>query len=174
MAEQRVFFGLRPARATREALLALPRDLGIESGRLQHVDDVHMTLVFIGQVEEACLSRLRELAIGVSGARVELNMDRLEYWRRPRIACAGLSSPPPALLDLQRRLARTLRDAGFVIESRAYRPHVTLVRKAPPFEAIPIEKPLHWNADRFLLYASVSDGRLPRYRPIETFSLGGS
>ncbi len=174
MAEQRVFLGLRPARATREALLTLPRDLGVESGRLQHVDDVHMTLVFIGQVDEARLGRLRELAAGVSGERIELDMDRLEYWRRPRIACAGVSSPPPALLDLQQRLARMLRDAGFAIESRAYRPHVTLARKARAFEDRSLKESIRWEADGFLLYASASDGRLPRYRPIETFSLGDS
>ncbi len=172
MTEQRVFFALRPARAAREALLNLPGDAGIGTGRLQHVDDVHMTLVFVGSLDEARLNRLRASAAGISGVAVRLEMDRLEYWPRPRIACASVSHPPAALLDLHRHLVGVLREADFSMESRAYRPHVTLMRKSSPFDDRPLAETIRWRADRFLLYASAMDGRLPRYRPIQEFSLG--
>ncbi len=171
MAERRVFFALQPERAAREALAALPLRHGLHAKRVQAIDDIHMTLVFIGSVAATRIEALRETAAGISGISFEIALWRVDYWAGPRIACAVPDDPPAALLDLQDRLARALRALGLAIEERVYRPHVTLARGVTPFTSFGLDEAVQWRVDRFLLYDSVSDGREPRYRPLGEFPL---
>ncbi len=174
MAPHRLFFGLRPDRPVRELLAGLPRQYGLAVARAQAIDDIHMTLVFLGGVDEASLERARALAARISVEPFRVALEHLEYWPRARVVCARPRHPAEALMQLQQKLSDALREQGFPIEHRRYRPHVTVGRKADPFPRIELSPVPTWRATHFLLYASVSDGRLPRYRPIAEYSLGGS
>jgi RNA 2',3'-cyclic 3'-phosphodiesterase len=74
---------------------------------------------------------------------------------------------PKALADLQRALVDGCRAAGFPIEQRAFRPHVTLVRsdvprspaRPPPHRAhrpdrAPAGPPVAWRVRDFVLVSS--------------------
>jgi len=89
--------------------------------------DLHITLQFIGSANvdavQAALAGIR-----ASGFRLEiavLGQFRMNGGRR--ILWAGVESSS-GLLDLHRLVAEALAGTGFVPETRAYKPHVTLAR----------------------------------------------
>jgi 2'-5' RNA ligase len=104
---------------------------------------LHVTLHFIGNVPAARLPELRS-GLAVEWPGDELVLDHPTVWRGG-IAVLEATRVPPALAALQAKLAERLRLLQLPVESRPWRPHVTLARKAfgarPPACA-----PLHWPA----------------------------
>src|SRR5262249_54713577 len=74
-------------------------------------------------------------------------------WPRGLVVLPVLQ-PPPALLELQRELAARLTSLALPVEQRAFRPHVTLARRAhgPPCSAP--AAPLRWRAADYALVRS--------------------
>jgi 2'-5' RNA ligase len=143
---RRLFLALWPGPATLRALLAWrtqwrwpPGAAVVPSERL------HLTLHFIGMVDAA---RVPELAHGLQVAwrRFEIVFDRAEAWPRGLVVL-GASATPPALAELHGRLADALRCLELPVEARAFRPHVTLARKAThaghPATAPALRWPVH-------------------------------
>ena len=168
MAEQpevrRVFLALWPDEGTREALHRLGRSLDGD-GRPVPRDHLHLTLAFAGTVpaiQADCLaSRIPELAC----APLDLALDRLGHFARPRITWIGPGEPPAHLLALADRahaLCRECRiDTG---PTRPFRPHVSLRRQTAPPARERIEQPLRWRADTIVLIESGRNGHPGSYR----------
>ncbi len=167
----RLFFALWPSEETRQRLLEVQRQLPKGAGRPTHAEDLHVTLVFLGQVEEQRLDCVRSVADGIRSEPFEMIIDRLEHWRRPRIRWCGPSSKPLALDRLVQDLEAGLQACHFEPEKRAYTPHVTLMRKAEPAPAEVLKKPIFWRADEFALVSTESPGVLPRYRVIHRWGM---
>ena len=168
---RRLFFALWPDEKTRRELAALQTLLPQGQGRWVHGADLHLTLQFLGQVapdRQACISRA---AADVEGQAFELCITHLDFWSRPRVAWAGPDQVPEALSRLVADLGGHLESCGFPRESRTYRPHVTLVRKAPPSGVIALEKPITWPVEDFVLVESRPGGEPPWYRVVECWPL---
>ncbi len=103
---------------------------GVPGARWVDPENIHLTLRFIGNVEnsifadiDACLSQLTGPAFDV-----EINgVGEFSRGRRPRMIWAGVA-PNQALVDLHRRIDAGLIKAGFPPEGRRYTPHITLAR----------------------------------------------
>lgn len=127
----RAFFGLdlpdevRAALAVEQFLLPLPRKVDPAQ--------MHLTLVFLGEVPEPALEAAHDLAEFLPGSyfSVELQGIGLFGGDRPRAAYAAVAPCEP-LMRLQARLERAVRVAGLDPEHRRFTPHVTLGRFAPP------------------------------------------
>ena len=130
----RLFVALNLPVAVREALWAAAEPLRRGGLPVKWVrgDGIHMTLKFLGDVEE---DREAELIAGLgraaSGARaLPLAVEGFGVFpdfRRPRVVWAGIA-PEPALEILQHRVEQEFAPLGFPTEARAFRPHVTLGR----------------------------------------------
>ena len=168
---RRLFFALWPDERVRRELAALQTLLPQGEGRWVHGADLHMTLRFLGAVEPDRQGCVSQAADQVKGQPFELEITRLDYWARPRIAWAGPDETPAGLTGLVAGLAAGLESCGFPRESRPYRPHVTLVRKAPPSGIIRLEHPLRWPVDSFALVESRPGGEPPWYQVVETWPL---
>jgi len=155
-AAQRLFVGLGPEPRTRRALAQGAAHSPAHSGRVQHPGDLHVTLVFLGQVTAQQQPCVIDAADQIAAPRFELSIDRLAYWKRPRILCCGPSVAPAVLLDLVSRLQQRLGACGFEAEKRTYSPHVTLARKARRGLQVTDIAPLHWSIRDFCLVASVT------------------
>jgi 2'-5' RNA ligase len=101
-------------------------------------DGLHLTLKFLGDVDEAREPALRSAlaqAAGQPGAEARGVTVHIEGFgvfpdfRRPRIVWAGVA-PDPALELLQHRVEQVFTPLGFPTEARAFRPHLTLGRVA--------------------------------------------
>jgi len=97
-------------------------------------ENYHLTLVFLGDVESAILSRLQfELEQKLEAAEsVPLTISAITTFpfSRPRIA-AALVDQTAELLRLQSDVANCVRKCGITPERRRFVPHVTLGRLKP-------------------------------------------
>jgi RNA 2',3'-cyclic 3'-phosphodiesterase len=156
----RVFFALWPDKGTREKLQAESLRLHqLVGGRVTHPDTLHLTLVFIGEVENGQMEAIGHAASQASSASFDLNFDRVECWRHNHIAHLGVCQPPEALFHLVGTLSAGLRDAGIAFDARSYVPHITLVRKADckrfgHANENPALLPIFWPARDFVLVRS--------------------
>jgi 2'-5' RNA ligase len=138
----RLFIAIAVPAAVREALAQAQRRLESAGVALRWVrpEGIHLTLAFLGNVAEERVAALEEAMTAAAGRSAPLNLAAVGLGRfpprgAPRVLWAGLGGEVDALRRVQRDLDAGLRDAGFDLEDRAFRPHVTLGR-AP-------QRPLH-------------------------------
>lgn len=171
MSDGRYFFALWPDAQVRDRLA---REAGLTEvrGRFHHPVDLHMTLVFLGQVSGARLHCVEATADAIDGASFSLQISGIDYWRRPRILWAGPRQTPAPLGQLVFDLQNGLKACGFEPERRRYQPHVTLARKAGPADARAIEPVIDWSVREFVLAASGGGAPgEPRYRVLRRWPL---
>lgn len=161
-AKRKLFFALWPDPATRAALAQL---LPLVQGRHIPPAKLHLTLAFLGQQEEARLPALLSILARLSVPPMQLQIDCLGYFARPRIAWAGMAQPPQALLEMQAQLMAALTAAGFDPATHGtFKPHVTLAREAKQAPADASFTPVLWNASHIALVESVMASG--EYRPV--------
>lgn len=136
------------------------------SARRTRQERLHVTLHFIGDVTPARVPELRQ-ALQVDRTAGELTLDRPAVWPGG-IAVLQAQSIPPEMAALHTDLGRALQALDLPVESRPWRPHVTLARKAfgahPPIAC----EPVRWRgAAGYLLVRSLPGGR--GYEPVATF-----
>lgn len=166
----RVFFAIWPDAAAAEKLRALSLEVAEETGgRPTPPDNIHLTLEFLGEVAAERIDELGTIGGKVDARAFKLSLGQLGAFRRAGIAWLGSLQAPPELIDLQGRLNRALRAAGFALEDRPYSPHVTLARrtdKPPRKRAI---EPVEWRVTEFALVRS-EPGRA-KYTTLAVFRL---
>jgi 2'-5' RNA ligase len=96
------------------------------------VKNIHLTLVFLGDVVTSNLDTLKDaLRSQVIGQRAfEITVARLGAFpslRKPRVVWIGVDAPPE-LHSLQHRIAQSTERLGYPAEDRPYSPHLTLGR----------------------------------------------
>lgn len=170
----RLFFSLKFSPSQQQLLLPYRQqvlDL-CPAARVVDVDNLHLTLFFLGQVDEAAKTQLITAASCIRQPAFNLTLDTLSGFSRPKIVYLAPSEVPDALVQLQQQLAALCEAAGFNDIHDKYRPHITLARHAVYDAALqqPVE-PLTLLVSEFALYQSGQfDGRL-QYRPLQCFSL---
>jgi 2'-5' RNA ligase len=123
----RIFTGLEiPAEISQS--LAMLRG-GLPGARWIDPENYHVTLRFIGDVDDATALEVASLLGRVRRTAFELQFDALSSFggRRPRAVIAALA-PTPALMELQSEHERLMQRVGLEPEGRKYTPHVTLAR----------------------------------------------
>jgi 2'-5' RNA ligase len=154
----RYFFGLQPPVGVARLMARCWQDQADDAADAQHLDDLHMTLVFLG---ESPLSP-REIGAIVGTPRLPsftLQLDQLAYWPKPRVSLLQPSQIPDPLLSLVGMLRGRLSEGAMVFDVRSYKPHVTLARRAAARDSRHLSAPIEWRVDGFCLY--VSDWRTP-------------
>lgn len=169
----RVFFALWPNDAEQTALAAWQEPLlKLCGGRPTPVQNLHSTLVFLGNVVAERLEALQLAAQEVRGAGFQLVFDRAKYWGHNHIVYAAPGNLPTKLALLVNDLERALLRHHFKIDRREYQPHVTLLRHArwrdSPLPALPT---VVWKMRDFALVQSVSEGQGVRYEVLARFAL---
>jgi len=184
----RVFFALWPDEPCAGRLRAIAERLAERfAGRAMQQETLHLTLVFVGDVNTERLPDLLALASEVeeelrSSAPVfpdsgPLLLDRLGYWQHKRLLWMGSEHCPAALGFLAELLAGKLRARGYAISLRPFVPHVTLVRKAkriPPTPELEALNPaaLAWPCGSFVLVRSRLSSLGAAYERLGTWKLG--
>ncbi|MEW9667824.1 RNA 2',3'-cyclic phosphodiesterase [Ammoniphilus sp. 3BR4] len=143
-------------------------------------EDYHITLHFLGRAEDKSLS---QVIAGIPKAKEGISSFSLQathfgYFgekQSPRIFWVG-TEHERALHELQKATGYVCEQAGFQMENRPYRPHITIARRwqgefsfvLPDFQQELGDTDLSWKADRFCLYRSHMD-RMPKYEVVESF-----
>jgi len=102
---------------------------GLPGARWIDPDNYHLTLRFIGDVDDALAREIAFLLDQVNRRSFEIRIDRLDSFggRRPRAVIAGVAPTAP-LIELQAEHERLMQRMGLDPEGRKYTPHVTLAR----------------------------------------------
>ncbi|MGI1663418.1 RNA 2',3'-cyclic phosphodiesterase [Palleronia sp. KMU-117] len=155
---------------------------GLRAGRRVAPENLHLTLAFLGEVDDPRAEALAESleSARLDGAGVTIRGTGHFGGDRPRIVYAGVE-PAPDLARLESRLTRLAREAGIAVEARRFVPHVTLHRlhglreDAGPVAAFEAETQL-FRLDPFrpwavTLYQSHLHPEGARYDPLAAFPL---
>ncbi len=156
----RLFFAVWPAPAAARELARIGEALaGLAGGKAMPAGKIHMTLAFLGSLDEEREGTAVLAASKVKGRAIRMCIDAVGSFRRSRVGWAAPSQQDPALAELQATLAEALRARGLTLEDRHFTPHVTLVRKiAKPVPPAPVE-PVEWRSKAFTLVESTGNGR---------------
>lgn len=103
---------------------------GLPGAKWVRAANLHLTLRFIGDVDEAGFDAVREALRGVACPPFELKpegLGRFPLRGRPTVLWVGLREQP-ALVGLQQAVDDAVAEAGFGHEERDYHPHLTLAR----------------------------------------------
>lgn len=154
-AARRLFFALAPGAAARAALHALAQRHAGARARIVATSDLHLTLVFLGQVEERALPRWQAAAAALHAAPCNVRLDSLERWRGGLLCATGPVGAP--LMALHAQLVAAARGLGHAVEARPLRAHVTLARgvspAALPVAGVPVP-PVRWRSRGYCLMES--------------------
>jgi 2'-5' RNA ligase len=148
---------------------------GISGAKWVTHDQMHLTLRFIGEMDEKRFQAIRALMGDIRGEPFDVALKGVGQFPprgAARVLWVGLE-PPPALNTLQHKIEIALTGLGLEPEDRPFSPHITLARmKAPPlpesvrqfmiknatFETHPIR------VNEFVLYSSFLRPEGPFYR----------
>lgn len=186
----RVFYALRLPTELRPAAGALARSVAREAGgRPVPEENLHLTLVFVGDVATEVLPMLERIGAsvardhpGVEGARAQrsrtqlargsdINLDRLGAFPRTRVAWLAPSSPPAWLCTLVDALERALDAEGIAFDSRTFHPHLTLARSCRDRVPARAATAIDWRCDAFELVRSPRGTAGGRYETLARWSL---
>ena len=99
-------------------------------GRFSFDENLHLTLVFIGECSEAQASAIKKVLDDTVFSPFMLSFDTAGCFKREGGDTWWLGlRQSDALLALQAKLSARLGQSGFTLESRKYTPHITLGRE---------------------------------------------
>jgi RNA 2',3'-cyclic 3'-phosphodiesterase len=102
---------------------------GLPGARWVDPENYHLTLRFIGDIDDAMARDVAFMLGQVRRQKFELQIDGLTSFggRKPR-AVVATAAPTRSLLELQAEHERLMQRIGFEPEGRRYTPHVTVAR----------------------------------------------
>lgn len=166
---------LRGALQVQQFLLPLPRKVD--------PDDLHLTLVFLGDCPDRVLEAAHEGFERLREPAFQLSLQGLGLFgkERPHCAWAGVA-PSTALIRLQAKVETIARRAGCRNEARKYAPHVTLGRFPVPdlADRLRLERAVAmgagfrteaWRVEELVLWQSHLTGKAPRYQALSRYRL---
>ena len=175
----RLFFGLEIPPAIKTRLLRVQSP--VPGARWQSADQLHLTLLFLGAVDEGQVPALCAAARSVQRAPFWLAVSGLGCFgqpARPRNLWAGVAPAEP-LGTLKEALKNRIGNPAPDAEREVFRPHITLARfkrQAGSVEALLAEHGDaafgHFPVDEFCLFESSQGSSGSAYSVLERFGLG--
>lgn len=134
---QRLFLAIWPDAdlATRLHELA-SQALTQGQGRVIEARNLHLTLVFLGTLDQTRRACIESGAGGHIPPAFTLTIDCLGHWQRSHILWAGCSQTPELLRPWVDHLRGVLTQCGLTADMRPYRTHVTLARHVRRYSGI--------------------------------------
>jgi 2'-5' RNA ligase len=148
-------------------------------------DGIHLTVRFLGEVEQARDRRAREAWSRVAGDSEPFRvcLEGVGWFPErgaPRVLWVGVRETDPggALSGLAARLEQAAREQGWEPERRPFRPHLTLARRRrdatrPELPEPPVLADVAGWVRRVVLMRSHLEPGGARYTALTSYSLGG-
>jgi 2'-5' RNA ligase len=128
----RLFFAINFNDEIKQKLAALQSRLKENSlsGNFTKYENLHLTLVFLGEVAGNRIGALRKITENVTFSPFNLCIRGIGAFKRDGgdILWAGIDANKN-LIELHRRLYAQVSSAGFEVEGRKFTPHLTLARE---------------------------------------------
>jgi 2'-5' RNA ligase len=161
----RCFVAAWPDPPTRLALAALTDDVRrrVEHRRATRIDDLHLTLAFIGNLADEDAFAVADAVAKLRFSPLTWQLDTLGFFDEAGVVWVGTASQPiKPLVELANRVRAALDQLDLDYDRRPLAPHVTLLRGVQRFD---IERvaPINWRIDSIALYRSAPTGQAARY-----------
>ncbi|MFS0636701.1 RNA 2',3'-cyclic phosphodiesterase [Mesobacillus foraminis] len=179
------FYALALPDEAKECLSAAGKELQEQFPfkRWVHPLDLHITLAFLGNAPEVKLNAsIKNLEATLNPGKFSLQIEKLGVFGKmdsPRIFWAGVNHEPK-LNDARDQVYASCKASGFQLETRPFKPHITLARKwagNEPFSPQLLEMknpflkdPVLLSGDKVVLYKT-NLGKEPKYEPVKVFPL---
>lgn len=98
-------------------------------GNFTRDENLHLTLAFLGEVPAERLDDVKKAMDAVSVHRMTLNFNRIGCFARDSELWWIGAEDNKTLSGLQRALVKELQAAGLPVDSKRFRPHITLARE---------------------------------------------
>ena len=187
----RLFVALIMPEEVKQAAAGMIADLKRAGADIKWVDpaNLHLTLKFLGAVEDGLLPALTEALDGALAGRqaMEFTVQGCGAFpgaKRPQVVWLGLEGQTGPLAELSAALERACEPLGLAPEGRAFRAHLTLGRlrrgRGPSTPLAPLVRALAGRADwqgpaftarRVELMHSTLTPPGPIYRPLRQWEL---
>ncbi|MGG7645578.1 RNA 2',3'-cyclic phosphodiesterase [Rhodovulum sp. YNF3179] len=177
----RAFVAIDLPEAARTDLALLQQALPV--GRAVPPENMHVTLVFLGEVPEPVLEDADAAFRRVAAPGFSLHCAGVGVFGGdlPRAVYAGISGTEP-LCHLQAKLETAARGAGVTVAKRRFVPHVTLARPGGRVDRIALEHFIAGHAAHrgpefevadFRLYEATLGRKAARYTELARYPLTG-
>jgi 2'-5' RNA ligase len=174
----RLFVALELPESLRDRLVGLQG--GVPGARWANDDQLHLTLRFIGEVDENVAHDIDDALSQIRAPGFELELSGVGEFggKNPRALWAGVRSNG-ALMHLQKKVETAIQRLGLEPETRKFSPHVTLAR----LRGAPSEKVMQFlseyslfasgpfRVDRFVLFSSHQGSGGSVYHPERVYPL---
>lgn len=167
----RLFFALWPDETVRAQLAAAAAGIELPRSRPVPARNLHLTLLFLGEVEENVQQRLVAGAGAIRAPGFALEFDHAGSFAAAGVAWIAPGACPPALAELVAQLRELAGRCGIATDARPYRPHLSIARKLRrrvPRRALP---PIHWQINSFCLVESQPGAAGSEYRVEQSWPL---
>lgn len=128
----RLFIAINFNKETKEKILKVQKNLVelYSKGSPTKIENIHLTLIFLGEVEEKRLPTIKNIMDSLKFNNLNLVFDKIGIFKRRNddIYWLGLEENKE-LLSLQNSLYKKLLRENFKLESKPFSPHITLARK---------------------------------------------
>lgn len=156
---------------------------GVPGIRWLPPDQLHLTLRFIGEADDAVDAAIRSGLAAITSPAFPLSLQGVGCFpspRRPRVLWVGLSAGEP-LKVLQQKIEAATIAAGIPAEERPFSPHITLARlrehresDVAPFLARNASfRSEPFTVDAFHLYSSILTAKGAIHRREASYPLAG-
>ena len=164
----RLFIALWPTDEVRDAIAQWQAAWNWpEKTAVVRPERLHVTLHFLGDVAPQRVLDLKYVLSRVVSHGFTLQFGHAETWQHGIAVLRPDNSPTP-LRALHGRVGLALASIGLPVEGRAYRPHVTLARRAGGAKPPPEAARITWESDGgFVLVQTLGGGR--GYQVLEKF-----
>jgi 2'-5' RNA ligase len=174
----RLFVALEIPESVKRGLSLL--EGGVPGARWMDDEQLHLTLRFIGEVDENVANDIDDTLVGLRVPSFTLELAGTGEFggKTPRALWAGVR-PNEALIHLQKKIETALQRIGLPAEERKFTPHVTLARlKGAPREKVMQFLTHHalysseaFPVDRFVLFSSHTGSNGSLYRAERVYAL---
>ncbi len=180
----RIFTGIALPQSTKIVLSDLCQSR-IPAAHWEHSDDFHLTLRFIGDVDEATYERYKTALTAIRNAPFKLTLKGVGCFpedarKPPKVLWVGIQ-PNPELMNLQSAVTSALEKAGLPKDKfDSYSPHITLARLKTdrPLEAVTqfLDTQANFHSDpfpvnEFVIFQTLRLSNGANYSPIAQFRL---
>lgn len=175
---RRVFFGLEVPAEIKDRLWQVRTEMA--GARWQSAEQMHLTLLFLGNMDNERLSAVCEAARHISLTAFDLNVTGLGYFGQPhapRYLWAGVEPKTP-VISLHSAIKNQMESLGFTTDSRTFCPHITLARFKPQSDSVECllaeqSETLFgsFQVDQFVLFETQQESAGSVYTVLERFAV---
>jgi 2'-5' RNA ligase len=183
---KRIFIAIKadPDAAFQRMYATLRSALGSEKITWVSLENIHLTLVFIGDTEEDRIKAagilLKQKCTGFGEFNIRISgVGIFRNFNDPRVLWTGLEENDK-LCRLNKQLNNGLQDIGFKIENRPFNPHITLGRIKSIRDKVALKSAISRYQDKFvqevhvkevILFESILKPSGPVYKEAGIFNL---